>query len=430
MPEGPLSGIRILDTTQIIAGPLGCMLLADLGAEVVKVEPVAGEAWRHTGTFMPVESKGYQSLNRGKDSVALNLQDPAGREIILRFAATSDVMVINYRPEVAKRIGIDYESIRKVRPDIVYVDSTGFGRRGPWAHRPGYDIVAQAASGLMMVRDHLDDNGRPGLHGPGAPADVTTGYAIAWAVCAALFHRQRTGEGQMVETSLLVNALMLQGSTFMSLPAVDAELRAQFHDDLAASRARGEHFLDFVHQRRARQQVVSGGGVYYRCYLTRDAAVAIGALSEATRSDFRRAIDVAELTDTPMPTPDSPAAKRFSDSIIAKVEARMAEKTTEEWMAIFDEHRVPASPVQYVEQLIDDPQVVENGYVVDLDHDLTGPQRMVASPLRMSATPAKAERAAPPLGRDTRKWLRTLGYGDEQIDELAAAGVVRLGPFE
>lgn len=430
MPDGPLSGIRILDTTQIIAGPLGCMLLADLGAEVVKVEPLEGEAWRLAAQFIPLESKGYQSLNRGKDSIAVNVQHPDGQAIVHRLAATADVMVINYRPEVAKRIGLDYETIRDIRPDIIYVDSTGFGRRGPWAHRPGYDIVAQAASGLMMVRDHLDEHGRPSLHGPGAPADVTTGYAIAWAVCAALFHRQRTGEGQLIETSLLVNALMLQGTAFMSLPAADADVRAAFHEELNESRARGEHFTDFVKRRRQRNEVVSGGGVYYRSYMTRDSALAIGALSERTRADFRRAIDVADLTDNPMLAPDSPTAKRFSDAIIAQVEARLAEKTTAEWMAIFDKSGVPASPVHYVEELLDDPQVVENGYVVELEHDLTGPQRMVASPLRMSATPPKAERAAPPLGRDTAKWLHLLGYADDEVEALAQNGIVRLGPFE
>lgn len=430
MASGPLDGIRVLDITQIIAGPLACMLLADLGAEVVKVEPTEGESWRLTAQFIPLESKGYQSLNRGKQSVALNLADPRGQEVVHRLAATSDVVVINYRPDVAKRLNIDYDSIRAIKPDIIYVDSTGFGRKGPWAHRPGYDIVAQAASGLMMVRNHLDERGTPSLQGPGAPADVTTGYAIAWGVCAALFHRQRTGEGQMVETSLLVNALMLQGTAFMSLPAADADLRAGFHQDFEESRAAGEHFTDFVKRRKARAEVVSGGGVYYRCYITKDGALALGCLSDTTRAALRRSIDVEDLTDNPTMVPDSPSAKRFSDRIVAQVEERMREKTTDEWMAIFDREGVPASPVNFVEQLLDDPQVVENGYVVELDHELTGPQKMVAPPLRMSLTPPAPVSAAPPLGRDTEKWLREIGYSGDEIAAMAKEQLVRLGPYE
>ncbi|MBK9344333.1 MAG: CoA transferase [Dehalococcoidia bacterium] len=207
MASGPLAGIRVLDLTQVIAGPLGCMLLSDLGAEVIKVEPPEGEPWRLTGQFFPDESKAYQSLNRGKQSVVLNLARPEGQEAVHRLARTCDVVVINSRPDVAKRLGVDYETLKAQRDDIIYLDSTAFGRKGPWAHRPGYDIVAQAASGLLMHRLWLDDRGFPALSGPAAPADFTTGYAIALGVCAALHHRSTTGRGQLVETSLLTNAL-------------------------------------------------------------------------------------------------------------------------------------------------------------------------------------------------------------------------------
>lgn len=420
MNSGALAGIRILDLTQVIAGPFGCMLLADLGAEVVKVEPVDGEPWRLTGQFMPGESKAYQSLNRGKQSVALDLTRDASRQVVRRLVRTCDVVVINYRPDVAARLGVDYDALRQEKPNLIYVDSTAFGRKGPWAHRPGYDIVAQAASGLLMHRLHVDENGFPALTGPAAPADFATGYAIAWAVCAALFHRERTGRGQLVETSLLANALLVQGSAFMSLPAVDAERREEFLTDLERARAEHEPFDHFVRRRRESSAVVIGFGVYYRGYLTKDSALAVGCLSPSTRKRFHVALDIED----PMKQATGGSAPY---EIIASIEQLLRERTTDEWMARFDECGVPASPVWFVEELLTNPQVTENGYVLELDHDITGPQQMAAPPLKMSDSPTVIRGASPPLGRDTRKWLASLGYTDDEINAMRAEGSINTG---
>jgi formyl-CoA transferase len=418
-PTGALSGVRILDLTQVIAGPLGCMLLADLGAEVIKVEPIAGEPWRLTGQFLPGESKAYQSLNRGKQSVVLDLTQECAREVVHRLARECDVVVINYRPDVAARLGIDYETLRVLQPRLIYVDSTAFGREGPWAHRPGYDIVAQAASGLLMHRMHLDDRGFPGLSGPAAPADFATGYAIAWAVCAALFHRERTGRGQLVETSLLANALVIQGSAFMSVPAADADARAEFAADLANARAQGISFDRFVRERRAKSASVIGFGIYYRGYLTADGALAVGALSPSTRDRFRLALAIED----PMEQATGPAPP---EDVIRSIEQMFRERTTDEWMEVFDRFAVPASPVWFVEEMLTNPQVVENHYVVKLDHDLSGPQQMAAPPLKMSDTPPSPQHASPPLGRDTRKWLDELGYSEAEIGAMRDAGAILL----
>ncbi len=421
--SGPLAGIRVLDLTQVIAGPLGCMLLADLGAEVIKVEPIEGEPWRLTSQFMAGESKPYEALNRGKQSVALDLNHPSCREAIRRLARTCDVVVINYRPDVAARLGVDYESLRGERPDIIYVDSTAFGRKGPWAHRPGYDIVAQAASGLLMHRMSLDEGGYPALSGAAAPADFTTGYAIAWAVCAALFHRERTGRGQFVETSLLANALVIQGSSFMSVPAADADQRANFLGDLAGSRASGEAFDEFVRRRKEEAPTVIGFGIYYRGYRTKDGALVVGCLSPSTRGRMRSALEI----DDPM---EGSNARSAPAEVIARIEGMFRERATDDWMALFDRVGVPASPVWFVEEMLTNPQVVENGYVLEVDHDLVGPQWVAAPPLRMSDSPPGAQGASPPLGRDTRKWLKELGYEDAEVDGLASAGAVNLGMWE
>ena len=425
MPSGPLVGVRVLDLTQIIAGPLACMLLADLGAEVIKIEPPEGEPWRTNAQFVPLESKAFHSLNRGKQSLAMDLTRPECQEAVHRLVRGCDVVVINYRPDVAKRLHLDYETLRRARQDLVYVDCTAFGRKGPWAHRPGYDIVAQAASGLLMTRGHLDERGFPGLSGPSAPADVTTGYAIAWGACAALFFRERTGQGQLVETSLLINALMLQASSFMSLPAADVERRGAFLADLRVAREAGEPFVDFVKRRRARGEAVVGGGIYYRGYLTRDGALAVGCLSDSTRARMRQALGIEESTDEQSPEAGGRRVRRASAELIQRVEALLKERTTEEWMQIFDRHGVPASPVYFVEELLEHPQVIENEYAVELEHDLTGPETMAAAPLKMSASPPQPQGAAPPLGRDTRKLLASIGYSDEQIEALIAAGAVR-----
>lgn len=417
---GALSGVRILDLTQVIAGPLGCMLLADLGAEVIKVESPAGDPWRLTGQFLPGESKAYQALNRGKQSLVLDLTREPAREVIQRLVRTCDVVVINYRPDVAARLGVDYETLRTFQPELIYVDSTAFGRKGPWAHRPGYDIVAQAASGLLMHRLYLDENGVPALSGAAAPADFATGYAIAWGVCAALFHRQRTGRGQLIETSLLANALVVQSSAFMSVPAADADARAEFAADLAAAHEQHISFDEFVRGRKAKAGAVIGFGVYYRGYLTADSAVAVGCLSPSTRERFRNALDIED----PMQQGDG---RKPPDEVIRSIERLFRGRTTAEWMETFDRFGVPASPVWFVEEMLTNPQVVENEYVIELDHDLSGPQWMAAPPLKMSDSPVHPRHASPPLGRDTRKWLTALGYSDEEISAMAESRAVGLG---
>ena len=268
MASGPLNGVRVLEFTQIIAGPLSCQLLADLGADVIKIEPPQGEPWRLAQQFIPLESKTYQGLNRGKRSLAIDLAHPESRAVVYRLLEDVDVMVINYRPDVPAKLGIDYESVRAIKPDIIYADNTAFGREGPWATRPGYDIVVQAASGLMAGLAKLDERGNPKVGG--AYADYTTGYSLALGVSAALYHRAQTGEGQMLETSLLINALHIQGQS-MSLPAADAMTRGKLLADLETREADGVDYAQFVRDHERTPQI------YYRAYATKDGAIAIGA---------------------------------------------------------------------------------------------------------------------------------------------------------
>lgn len=425
MPDhsGPLTGIKVLEFSQIIAGPFGCQNLADMGAEVIKVEPPEGEAWRQFSQFLPGESKWFQSLNRGKRSLVLALREPAAQQIVHRLVGQVDVVVINYRPDVAARLAIDYEQLRAIKPDLIYVDNTAFGRRGTWSTRPGYDIVAQAVSGLMALDGKFDpENGAP--QPISAPvADYAAGIVIAWGVCAALYHRERTGEGQMVETTLLNSALALQGSHVMELPVADAAVQERMAR-VAGLREQGSSYAELqeVYQQRGALGAVN---IYYRCWETSDGAVAIGALSPPLWSKVREALET-DFLGFADPEWDLSNAELVAAGLtrVRELEAQVRTRTTAEWLERFEHCGVPCGPIRFAEELFDDEQLSANGMIVELNHDLSGPQRQVGPLLQMSAAPLAAQGSSPPLGRDTDEIVRSAGYSDTDIRRLRAAGVI------
>jgi crotonobetainyl-CoA:carnitine CoA-transferase CaiB-like acyl-CoA transferase len=420
--SGPLDGIRILEFTQIIAGPFGCMMLADQGAEVIKVEPPNGEPWRLFNQFMPGESKTFQELNRGKKSLVLELSDRRAQEAIHKLIPKVDVVVINYRPDVAEKLRIDYPTLSAIRPDLIYVDNTAFGRKGPWAKRPGYDVVVQAVSGLMAAEGKIAPDGRPEWIVSTAIADYATGLAIAWAVTSALYHRERTGEGQLVETTLLATALAFQASV-MEHPLADATLRAPARERRRELQGQGASFAELAAVRNP-LRAAGGANIYYRTYRTKDGAVAVGALSPTLWAKVRAALETDFLgaadPNANINDPDWVAQARAK---VQEVEERVASRTSAEWIEVFDREGVPAGPVQFPEDLSEDPQVLANDMMVDLEHELSGPQKMVAPILRFSKTPTRAQGAAPPLGRDTDTYLREAGLSDEDIAKMRADGV-------
>jgi len=422
MASGPLVGIRVLEFTQIIAGPFACQNLSDMGAEVVKVEPPEGEPWRLFSQFMPMEAKYFQSLNRGKKSLVLKLQEPEAQAIVHALVPSTDVVVVNYRPDVARRLGIDYETLSAFRPDLIYVDNTAFGRRGPWAHRPGYDVVAQAVSGLMAGEGKVTGDG-PEVIRSTPVADYGTGVAIAWGVCAALYHRERTGEGQLIQSSLLKTALAFQGSLVFDLPAAD-ELTHQRMDRVHQLQAAGAPYAAIIEAYNP-LKLTSVGNIYYRAFATKDGALAVGALSASLWEKVRRAVgtDYLGFAD-PGFNPLDPEFVKKAESAVREVEAKLRSKTTAEWMEIFDREGVPAGPVNFPEDLIDDPQVQANEMMVSLDHNLSGPQRQVGPLLEFSRTPLEAQGASPPLDRDTDEIVRRAGFSEEQVANLRARGII------
>ena len=420
---GPLDGVRILEFTEIIAGPYGGMLLSDMGADVIKVEPPWGEPWRFAQEFVPNESRNFISLNRGKRSLPLDLTKPEGLEIVYKLIPDMDVVIINARPDVPHNLGIDYETLSARNPRLIYCDNTAFGRKGPHSYRPGYDLIVQAMTGLMASEGKVLD-GVPQQIQSTAIADYATGITIAWAICAALYHRERTGKGQMVETTLLASALGVQTGRFIQVAAVDDERRKDFLELLGRMRANGTPF-DEIHRQYREKLSPRVGNIYYRTYQAGDGVLAIACLSDRLR---KRAADLLELDDIrfqPGYDPMSEEARIFGEKLVAEAEAVLLTKTVEEWLKLFDDVGVPAGPVRFVEELIDDEQVIANDLVVELEHSVAGPLKMVGPMLTMSDSPLEVKLASPALGEHTDDILTSLGLGEAEIQSLRDAGVTR-----
>ncbi|HJM90203.1 MAG TPA: CoA transferase [Dehalococcoidia bacterium] len=422
---GPLKGTRVLEFSQIVAGPVSGIYLSDLGADVVKVEPPGGESRRNTGAVVPNEGKYFQSLNRGKRSLVVDLQQPQGRELIHRIIPGFDIVTINYRVGVAKRLEIDYETLSQIRPDLIYVEITGFGDEGPEAGRPGSDIVAQGYSGMMAAEGKSDEHGAPQLISSSPYADHASALAAGMGVSAALFHRERSGEGQLIKVSLLQTALQLLARHVAREPIHDQATRDPMIESIEQMRGDGASYEELVEQRRTHLQAWATHRLYYGGYNTADGAVVLGALTKPNRDGARR---VLGIEDEPSDSPDfdalDPATQEATLQWRARVEQTMLTRGAEEWVAAFDAAGVPATVVHFPEQMADDPQVQAMGMTVELDHEVTGPQRFVGPILRMSKTPPNATLAAPALGSDSDAVLRQGGFSDQEIEELRASGVL------
>jgi formyl-CoA transferase len=422
---GPLAGIRVLEFSQIVAAPVSGVHLSDLGADVIKVEPPGGEQSRRSGSVVPNEAKGFQALNRGKRSLVVDLRDPRGQELIQRITPHIDVVTINYRLDVAARLHLDYDTLRKIRPDIIYWQNTGFGDEGPDKFRAGSDIVAQAYSGLMASDGKVDDDGAPDLISSPI-ADIASGIAAAMGVSAALFHREKTGEGQFLTTSLLRTSLSLMAGSVMREPVHDAVLRDPAMAKVEEVRARGGDWQEVLEARSAQQAARAGTRLYYGAYNAKDGAVVLGALTTANRDGMRKVLGIYGQEHSSEPDYDAldPANVEAATEWKKKIREQFRGRTQADWVAAFDAAGVPVSPVHLPEELADEPQVLADGMITELEHSITGPQRVVSPIIKMSKTPTSARRAAPALGAHTGELLEEMGIPREDIEALAAAGVI------
>ncbi|MGI5282354.1 CaiB/BaiF CoA transferase family protein [Nonomuraea polychroma] len=387
---GALDGYRVIDLSIAMAGPLAAMRLGDLGADVVKVEPVTGEWQRHApagGATGHQVNASFLSLNRNKRSLAVDLKSAEGREIVHRLAATGDVFLQNYRPGVAERLGMDYDTISALNPRIVYVSMSGYGESGPYVSRPGQDLLLQAMSGAMF------STGREG--DPPAPAgtytiDAVTAYSAFEGALAALLHRERTGEGQRVSVNMLDAAIAVQMQ----------ELSVFTVGKVPQRRGREPHGHTYIR-------------APYGVFATKDGYLALGM----PRLDaLAVALDLPELAGM-----DGHADR---DEIITAVASRLPGRTTAEWLEICARHDLWAGPVYDYADLVADPQVKHNGSFVTYEHRTEGTVTTPGFPYRMSAGPPSVRRGAPLVGEHTRELLDELGYPAEHTAELLAKGVL------
>ena len=417
--SGPLSGIKIIEFSQIIAAPFAGSMLSDMGAEIIKIEPPTGDPWRYALEIIPGVpgfGRSFFALNRGKKGITLDLKNPKSTTVVKKLTEESDVMIINSRPDVPKKLNLDYENIKSYNPKIIYCSNTAFGRSGPDSHRPGYDLIAQAISGLMSGENKTIE-GVPQPIQSSAVADYTTGLGMAWSICAALFHREKTGLGQKIETTLLGSALSLQNGKFFESDIFDKEIRKEFKHNINTMKNSGNTYSEIQNEY---QKMIhkTAHNHYYRTYQVKNGILAVGCLSDPLRKKMADTLDIYDIRFEDGYDPYSEKALKFNESLIPKFESKMMKKTVNQWLEIFDKAGVPSGEVKFVEELTDDKQVIENNLVTEIQHSVLGNIKMVGPMLNMSETPLSVNSPAPELGEHTEEVLKDLGFDDDLIADV------------
>jgi crotonobetainyl-CoA:carnitine CoA-transferase CaiB-like acyl-CoA transferase len=424
--SGPLDGIRVLELTQAVAGPAAGRILAELGAEVLKIEPLTGDPYRNTFNTIPDEGKRFQSLNLGKKSVAIDLQQEAGRELLQRLAKDTDVVLTNFRFGVPERLGFGYETLKEINPRIIYARITGFGVKSGAAARPASDPMMQSYSGLTVNGGKLNEDGLPVL-AVNTIADYAGGMGTAIGILGALISRSSTGRGQIVDGSLLRGALVLQDTAVMREPVYDTVIRDPLVAEMREVQARDGSFAEINALRGNRNR----GGFRPLAMLfggpqeAKDGLMTLGALTPANRAAAARAFEITTEDEESIVDQQTPGhAERFS-ALEQRIKALVATRTVAAWVEILDREGCPVAPINIPELMSDDPLVIAGEHMVDLVHEVTGPQRVVGPLVDLSETPTRIQHAATPLGRYTRLVLMEAGVSDEEIERLIAAKVIR-----
>lgn len=396
---GPLSGVRVLELAHIMAGPVCGLMLADMGADVVKVERLpTGDGTRG---FVPPEiggeSAAFMMLNRGKRGIAVDLRAPGGVEVVRRLAGEADVLIENFRVGTMERIGLGWDTLSAANPRLVYCQITGFGRTGPLAERPGFDLVAQGLSGLMSITG--EGPGRQPVK-VGAPVtDITAGLLAAFGVAAALLERERTGRGQLVDTSLFEAGVTL----------------TYWQSAIALASGVSPGPMGSAHPLAAP----------YQAFPTADGWINVGASNEATWTRLTRALAADHLRDDPRFVRNRDRMEHLAELVDA-LSPLLKRRTTEAWLAAFEEAGVPAGPVSTVGEMLEHPHTAARELVIEVEHARLGTVRSLGTPVKLSgAPPGTARRGAPELGEHTAEVLREAGWSDGEIRALGETGVVR-----
>jgi formyl-CoA transferase/CoA:oxalate CoA-transferase len=399
---GPLAGLRVLDLTRALSGPFATMILGDLGADVIKVEDIwHGDDTRRWGPpFQGDDAAYFLSVNRNKRGLSVNMKAPDGRDIVRRLAAGSDILVENFRPGTAARLGLGYAELARDNPGLIYASISGYGQTGPSAELPGYDAVAQAVSGMMSVTGEPD--GEPVRSGTSS-ADIGAGMWALIGILAALHARETSGQGQLVDVSLLDGQIAwltyVAGKYFAT--GVTPGRHGSAHESLTP----------------------------YQVFPTADAPLMVAVGSDGLWRRFTSATGLDELADDPRYA-TNPDRVRNRDTLIPLITKTLATKGCAEWTGLLNTAGVPAGPVNTVPAALEQPQVTAREMVVEIEHPVAGTLKMLGSPLKLSTqppgSPAPYLRRPPPvLGEHTDEILAEAGYTAAQVTELREAGVVR-----
>jgi crotonobetainyl-CoA:carnitine CoA-transferase CaiB-like acyl-CoA transferase len=430
--QGPLSGIRVLGFGSFIAGPMAGQILADMGADVIKIEPLEGEPWRHQSPLMPGESRVFLPLNRGVRSMCLDLRKPEAQAVLARIVKGADAAISNHRPDTAAKLKIDYESLSKANPRLVYVEITGYGHRGPRGDMPGFDLIMQGYSGAVASEGKItysqgQDGGldpQPEVVWSSSYIDFSTAYAAAMAVAAGIVGRQGTGRGQKAETSLFVNALNMQCMRVVRLEGRPTPAQRWVAEELPRLKAQGKTYEDV---QREYQRVVRAPiyRTYYRAYRTKDGALCLGTLAVPARL---RLLEYFGMHDPRVQQPgfdeSSEEGRRVAAAVQAEFERRFAEHTTEHWFRELRSRDIPCEPVRFIEEMPDDEQALANGYVIALDHP-AGFTFTSPGPVIQFSGGMPEMRPPPALGQHTRDVLAEAGYSKSEIESLIRSGAAR-----
>jgi crotonobetainyl-CoA:carnitine CoA-transferase CaiB-like acyl-CoA transferase len=393
---GPLAGMRVLELAQIMAGPTAGMMLADMGADVIKVEKLPGgdDSRDYNEPRVNGVSAPFLMLNRNKRGIAVNLKHAAGRDVLLRMVRDADVLTENYRKGTLEKLGLGYDVLRRANPGLIYCAISGYGRDGPYADKGGFDLIAQGFAGLMSI---TGEPGGPPVKTGNSVADINAGILAVVGILAAYAHKLRTGEGQLVETSLMEAALQ---QTYW-------HAAMQFATGECPGPTGSAHILTAP----------------YQAFRASDGWINIGG---ANQSNWERICEV-------LGRPEWRDDERFRtnrdrmanlDALAAKMNVVIASRTKAQWIEAFDAAGVPAGPVHTIGEALAHPQTLARGMVVDLVHPQAGATKALGCPIHFSATPASVTRPAPVLGEHTREILGKYGYSAAEIDALVVDGVV------
>src|SRR6187200_1842664 len=394
---GPLTGLKVVDLTHVMAGPTCTLMLADMGADVIKIEktPDGDDTRKSVPPKVGEESASFLMMNRNKRGIVLDLKTPGGTKVLRRLIAKADVLVENFAPGAMERLGFGYEDLRKQHPALIYCSLSGFGRTGPYRHRRGFDLVAQAMSGIMSFTGERAD-------GPpvkcGAPlSDITAGILAAMGILAAYAHRLKTGQGQWVETSLFEAALV----------------QTYWQSAIALATGIAPRAMGSAHPLNAP----------YQTFEASDGWIVVGGANKRNWVKIVDALGAPELASDPR-FAHNPERMANLKELEAELGKRFRLKPAAHWLAVLDELGVPAGPVNDMLQALSDPQTIAREMVVELDHPTAGTVKAIGFPVKFSETPGKVRKAAPLFGEDTSEILAEYGFSADEIAALEKEGAV------